>query len=463
MTKQKLTKTIEKSDCNTLKVKKILTPIILGFTSFSLLQSNVNFAATLPAALDLQAFPGINIDSPDMVDENPSSPDHSKNILLNTLTKPEADVKVNVTTDKQCTLNVTEFVYRNIDTSINLTVTAVTDGVKEESIHDCVLTFKFTSEDEKYNNITKDVTVKVKDWNLGLNVSTKRINENPTAPNHADIINFKLDDKPSGEFKLTLTTDEKQCILETKEIVLNQGNWQNGVNVKVTAVYDKIKEEPLHNCDLTVSSDANNVDMAGQVWNERLEVEDFNITMPTLVNTGAKIIAPPFIGMLLIFGIWFLALKNNGMEPVGEKEYRSFKVRSVAKREKTDTLISVARKEDGQIKLREAGVPHYEVEKNADLSYISQKNEVEPEIIGAPVGVFTPNKTTVIPVTKPKEIEKEVSTVSNQLLLPTTTFKDKGDEVSVVKVRPRPVTIIGSKPSVLSVKIPRVDRARVVF
>lgn len=476
MTKQKKTKTTTKSVCKGLNIKKILTPIVLGLTTFSLLQTNTAFAQNIPAALDLQPFPGINLDHPDLINENPSSPDHSKNILLNTNSKPTHDVEVSVETDKQCVVNTPNFTYRNIDTSISLSVTAVTDGIKEEPIHECFLNFKFQSEDEAYNGLDKQIVVKVKDWNLDLNITPKRIHENPTAPNHTDIINFKLNDKPSGEVKIELKSDEKQCILDQTQIILNEKNWQKGVDVKATAIYDKIKEEPIHNCDLQVNSDKTNSDLAGKNWNQKIEVQDFNITLPTLVNTGAKIIAPPFIGMLVIFAIWFLAMKNGKYETAGEANnaQASFKMRKIVKKENgQQKLISVARNEDGQVQLKSGGVPSYKFDNDLpDFSHLLEFDNKAEADLPAPVGVFSAQKTTVIPAKKPllvpaknqnSQNENSAKIIGNKTIisLPKPKIEEKTEVKKVLKT---PATLVGKiKPAVISNISVKIDRAKVMF
>jgi len=277
------------------------------------------FAASLPAGIDVLGYTGITVDTPDIVDENPNMPDHTRSITITLLPIPTVDVMVTITpTNAQCTVSQSTLTILAGQNTATLSVTGTNDGVLEAPLHPCPIRFDFVSSDVGYNGATRSAIVQVRDWNLDLIIANNRpINENPLAFDHSNTLLATLSDRPSGDIFITITNDTAQCTFATHTFTLSPTNWNTGVSLLVTAVDDKIVEQPIHSCSVTFTSSA----LSSVEWRSRnkpltIDVIDYNIippviTPPKIIETGAKLLLAPIIGTALVYLLWFAAFKSS--------------------------------------------------------------------------------------------------------------------------------------------------------
>ena len=284
---------------------------------FALLPVSGGYAASLPTGIDVLGYTGITVNTPDIVDENPSMPDHTRSISIEFFPYPTATVTVTVTpTNGQCTVSQSTLVIPAGQSSATLSVSGVNDGVLEAPLHACPIRFDFASADIGYNGATRTPVVQVRDWNLDLIISNNRpINENSLALNHTNSLRATLSDRPSGDIFITLTNDTAQCIFSTLTFTLTPTNWNTGVLLPGTAVDDKIVEQPTHPCSTTFSSStASSVEWRSRTKLLTIDVVDYNIiplviTPPKIIETGAKLLLAPIIGTALVYLLWFVAFR----------------------------------------------------------------------------------------------------------------------------------------------------------
>jgi hypothetical protein len=314
------TQKIAKLVSSFLTISSLCSWLLSGFVPMS--QAH---AESLPAGFDVLGYAGITIDAPNVVDENPNSLDHSHTLTVSLFPVPSADVTITATpTNIQCTVAPGTITIAAGQSSAVLTVTGTNDGVLEAPLHPCPLSFVFTSGDVGYNGSTRSAVVQVRDWNIDLIVSNNRpINENPLAADHTNTLIATLSDRPSGDVYITVTNDKAQCTFDTTSFVLTPTNWNTGVSLLVTAVNDKIVEQPTHPCTTSFASTAT----SAIEWRSRtkplvIDVIDYNLlpvitvaTAPKIVATGAKLLIAPIVGTLLVYGLWVLALRITSKKP----------------------------------------------------------------------------------------------------------------------------------------------------
>lgn len=294
---------------------QILQKLICSFSIFTaiLLTSYIS-AQNYTLQFNIAAFNGLTINSPSTIHENPNNSLHSQTALLQITPAVSEDVIITVTTNTaQCTVSDSPLILHGITTpgilSGTVTFTAVNDGIEEPFGNTCDVTYSLTSANPIYNNTTATATITIIDWNPTVIIDNiEQVNEDPLSLKHSHQIRVRLTDQPSANVVLNLSYDQAQLEVSPLTLVFDSNNWDTGLLVTTTAVYDKIEEPTPHFSDIRFTATSTSaVEFANKSWIATIPIADYTVTVPTIVRTGATQILPvlAFISFILLLTYFF--------------------------------------------------------------------------------------------------------------------------------------------------------------
>lgn len=286
---------------------------ILAFTLLTLAVSgNVSSQQNYQLNFDIQGFNGVTISNPTILNENPNSSQHTGTTLITISPNIAEDVTITISTNSpQCTPSVTTIVIPGSTTPgvSNATVdfTAINDGILEPTGNVCLITYTLTSTNPSYNG-TSTATIPITDWNPTTAIVTNTLDENPAALNHSQPVRITLSEEPSAPVTFLITYDTTQITLNTNTITLDSTNWNSGVTVITTAIYDHIQEPSPLNTTLTLTASGSSAaEFANKIYSALVPVNDFTPSIPVIVRTGATTIMPMlgFASFILLLTYFF--------------------------------------------------------------------------------------------------------------------------------------------------------------
>jgi CSLREA domain-containing protein len=179
-------------------------------------------------------------------------------------------VSIDVTADAQCMVDTNPIVLDDANWSTGVTVTvAAVDDVVAEGLHNCAISHTVnagnTSADEYDTAVVASVNTSVQDNDAADVIITESDGSTDVVEGGAtDTYTITLASAPTAAVTFTITPDA-QCTVATlpDPAVLDDANYDTGIEVTVTAVDDAVVEGP-HTCLIahTASSEDSNYDGA---------------------------------------------------------------------------------------------------------------------------------------------------------------------------------------------------------
>ncbi|MBL8163559.1 MAG: choice-of-anchor D domain-containing protein, partial [Anaerolineae bacterium] len=171
---------------------------------------------------------------------------------------PANDVRINLTTDGQCTAtSPIDFTAGNYAAQ-TVTVTAIDDAITEAPIHPCTINFAIVTADPDYGVVTiADLTTNVTDND------TPGVTVNPVAisviEGDSGTYDISLDSASTADVIIDITPDPTQCSTSTNSITFLSGT-TGPQTITANATDDAIAEASPHPCIIShvaTSADAN--------------------------------------------------------------------------------------------------------------------------------------------------------------------------------------------------------------
>ena len=301
-----------------LTLTRLLFSICL-LSGMSILGSNTPLQASsqnYQTTLNLQNFNGLTINSPSIIAENPLATNHSQTGLITFSPANTSDVTIAITTNAQCTVNTSSITILGStapSNSATVTFTAVNDGILETLANPCAVSYTLTSADPLFSGQIITSSINVTDWNPYVIIDRiKEIDENPLALNHSNQLLVHLSEQPSAKVTLNLTYDNNQQNVSPTILNFDATNWNTGLLVTTTAIYDRIEEaSPLPSLIQFRSTSNSSIEFANRNWYANIPIIDYTLTLPLIVRTGAFTVLPilAFASFILIL-ITFFVLSN---------------------------------------------------------------------------------------------------------------------------------------------------------
>lgn len=302
----------------TLKLLLFSTCLLFGL---SLLGTNTPLQANsqnYQISLDLQNFNGLTINSPSVIAENPFATNHTQTGLITFSPANTSDVTIAIATNAQCTVNTSSITILGStapSNSATVSFTAVNDGILETLASPCTVIYTLTSADPLFNGQVITNSIDVIDWNPYVIIDRiKEINENPLALNHSNQLLVRLSDQPSTNVTLNLTYDNSQQNVSPTILNFDATNWNTGLLVTTTAVYDRVEEaSPLPSLIQLRSTSNSSIEFANHNWYANIPIIDYTLTLPLIVRTGAFTVLPilAFASFVLILVTFFVLSNRN--------------------------------------------------------------------------------------------------------------------------------------------------------
>jgi hypothetical protein len=167
---------------------------------------------------------------------------------------PAAAVQIAVTTDAQCSADLTPLTFTMANAAQTVTLTAVDDGVQEASPHACAVSFTVTSTDGDYNGrVVAGFSADVNDNDApppptaGVTVTQSGGTTQIAEGGATDTLALRLNSAPSDMVTIEMTTDG-QCAVAPDLLTFDDTTYAADQDVTVSAVDDGVAETNPHNC-----------------------------------------------------------------------------------------------------------------------------------------------------------------------------------------------------------------------
>ncbi|NJP05656.1 MAG: tandem-95 repeat protein [Chloroflexaceae bacterium] len=233
---------------------------------------------------DDDAF-GVEVSSTSLTVSEPATTD---SFVVSLTSEPTADVTIALSSDDTsvCTVADSSITLEssNWADGVEVTVTAVDDNLADGT-QTCVIATTVSSSDTDYDGLdAADVTVTVEDDDVAA-VIVDPTELSISEPAGSDRFTIALANEPVAAVTIALSSsDPSACTIAEDSVTLDSSNWEDGVEVTVTAVDDDLVDGS-QTCTIATSVTSSDADTAY----DGLDVADVTVTVADDDGTGIAI------------------------------------------------------------------------------------------------------------------------------------------------------------------------------